>query len=89
MNTFHLKKIRMILFIFISMVILVASGWSAMAASNWIQSDQDLFTNADTQGSLALSTDQVTPRYVDVNFALLDNASEGDAIGLNLYDDLY
>ncbi len=89
MNPFHLNKIRMILFIFISMAILVASGWSAMAASNWLQSDQDLFTNAATQGSLTPSTEQVTTRYVNINFALLDNATEGDAIGLNLYDDLY
>jgi hypothetical protein len=82
------KSNQILFFVLLAVASLAASGLTALAATEKLQGGQYLFTPAATQGNLAPSQDQTAPRYVDVNFTLLDNAVEGDAIGLNLYDDV-
>jgi hypothetical protein len=79
------------LFLFmIAIFVLAGSGATALAAASRLQPTQGLFTPTATQGSLFTSQDQTITRtsYVDVNLALLDDAAVGDAILLNLYDDV-
>jgi peptidyl-Asp metalloendopeptidase len=89
MNVSRSKLAQIVTNISISILILSVASVTVQAAREDYQSNQNLFSPAFTPGSLTPSQDQTQPRYVNVDISLLDKAEEGDAIGLNLYDDVY
>jgi len=74
----------------IFIVVLFAAGLTAFAAPADSQADTELFSEAERGGSLDTGDDPTIARvrFVDINYGLLEGAEVGDALILNLFDDV-
>jgi len=81
---------KWILIVMILIVVLAGTGLTVFADAGNLQVRQELFTPSMPKGDQAENFDQtiVRSRYVNINFSLLDNAIQSEAILLNLYDDV-
>jgi len=66
MNVSHSKIIRIIIYLFISVLILVGTGLTALAATGELQTAQNLFTPPSPRAVWPVRGSN-RPRYVDVN----------------------